>query len=372
MIYHLFIDPGPLADAFPGTNVFRYLSFRTAWGMITALVVAYMVFPPFIHWMQRQKMNQIIRDDGPESHRLNKVGTPTMGGVCLLFGVLVSTLLWARLDNPATWMVLVVMVGYGLIGFYDDWAKVMYQSSDGLAGRWKLIYQTAIGVGVVGWAYGTGVIDATIPVPLFTNVHIDLAELWVGAPNLGWLYPFFALFILVGASNAVNLTDGLDGLAIGPIMTTAATYGVIAYLAGNAKFAGYLGIPYLAGVGELTVFAFALVGAGLGFLWYNAYPAQVFMGDVGSLSLGGTLAMLAVLTKHEILLAIVGGIFVLETVSVILQVGSFKLRGKRIFHMAPIHHHYEKLGWSEPKIIVRFWILSILLALIALSTLKLR
>ena len=373
MIYHLFIEPGPLADLAPGTNVFRYITFRTAWGLITALVVAYLVFPPFIHWMKQQKMNQIIRNDGPESHLLNKIGTPTMGGVCLLFGVAVATLLWGRLDQPVTWMGLLVMLGYGAIGFYDDWKKVMYQSADGLAGRWKLFFQTLIGGGVVAWAYGTGQIDATLPVPLFTDLTLDFAELWTGAPPiLGWLYPAFAVFILVGASNAVNLTDGLDGLAIGPVMTSAATYGVIAYLAGNARFAGYLGIPYLEGVGELTVFAFAIVGAGLGFLWYNAYPAQIFMGDVGSLSLGGTLATLAILTKHEILLAIVGGIFVLETLSVIIQVGSFKTRGKRVFHMAPIHHHYEKLGWSEPKIIVRFWILSIILALVALSTLKLR
>ncbi len=373
MIYHLFIDPGPLAKIVPGTNVFRYLSFRTAWGVITALVVAYLVFPPFINWMKRMKMNQIIRQDGPESHLLNKIGTPTMGGVCILLGVTIATLLWARLDVPTTWMALLVMLGYGAIGLYDDWKKVMDGSADGLAGRWKLVLQTLIGGGVVAWAYGSGTIDATLPIPLLPHVEIDFARLWSGAPTwLGWIYPVFALFILVGASNAVNLTDGLDGLAIGPVMTSAATYGVIAYLAGNAKFSAYLGIPYIVGAGELTVFAFAIVGAGLGFLWYNAYPAQVFMGDVGSLSLGGTLAILAVLTKHEVLLAIVGGIFVLETVSVILQVGSFKLRGKRIFRMAPIHHHYEKLGWSEPKIIVRFWIISVLLALVALSTLKLR
>ncbi|MEZ4317564.1 MAG: phospho-N-acetylmuramoyl-pentapeptide-transferase [Myxococcota bacterium] len=396
MFYHLFVDPGPLAEVLPGTNVFRYISFRTAWGLISALVLAYLVFPPFIAWMKQQKMNQIIRTDGPESHLLNKVGTPTMGGVCILFGILVSTLLWGRFDAPApaaagtllygmgdgflarvlrsqVGMVLIVMLGYGGIGLYDDWKKVMYQSADGLAGRWKLVLQTAIGGGVVAWAYATGVVDATLPFPFVKQGAIDLAHLWDGAPpQLGWIYVAFALFLLVGASNAVNLTDGLDGLAIGPVMTSAATYGVLGYLGGNTKFAEYLGIAYVSGAGELTVLSFAIVGAGLGFLWYNAYPAQVFMGDVGSLSLGGTLAALAVFTKHEILLAIVGGIFVLETLSVIIQVVSFKTTGKRVFAMAPIHHHYEKKGWSEPKIIVRFWILSIILALVALSTLKLR
>jgi len=378
MIYHLFIEdfsgnPGPLADLIPGTNVFRYITFRTAWGLITALVVAYLVFPPFIRWMKAQKMSQIIRSDGPESHLLNKIGTPTMGGVCILFGVVTSAVLWARLDNPVTWMALVVMIGYGAIGFYDDWKKVMYKSADGLAGRWKLVLQTLIGGAAVGWAYGTGVITAELPFPFVRSGTLDFAALWDGAPpELGWIYVAFAVFVMVGASNAVNLTDGLDGLAIGPVMTCAATYGAIAYLAGNHRFADYLGIEFVSGVGELTVFSFAIVGAGLGFLWYNSYPAQVFMGDVGSLSLGGTLAIIAVLTKQEILLAIVGGIFVLEALSVIIQVVSFKTTGKRVFAMAPIHHHYEKKGWSEPKIIVRFWIISIILALVGLSTLKLR
>ncbi len=378
MIYHLFVEdffgnPGPLADVIPGTNVFRYITFRTAWGLITALVMAYLVFPPFINWMKRQKMNQIIRDDGPESHLLNKIGTPTMGGVCILFGVAAATLLWMRWDRPVTWITLSVMLGYGCIGFYDDWKKVMYQSADGLAGRWKLVLQTLIGGGAIAYAYGSGVIDASLPLPFVKNGAIDFAALWEGAPaELGWLYVGFAVFVMVGASNAVNLTDGLDGLAIGPVMTCAASYGAISYLAGNERFASYLGIDFVFGVGELTVYSFCIVGAGLGFLWYNAYPAQIFMGDVGSLSLGGTLATIAVLTKHEILLAVVGGIFVLEALSVIIQVGSFKTTGKRVFAMAPIHHHYEKKGWSEPKIIVRFWILSIVLALIGLSTLKLR
>jgi phospho-N-acetylmuramoyl-pentapeptide-transferase len=370
MLYHLLV---PLADSLPGANVFRYISFRTAWGILTALMLTYVMFPVFIDRMQKLRVNQIIRADGPESHRLNKVGTPTMGGVCILGGVAIATLLWSRLDTPYPWMLLVVMLGYGGIGFIDDWRKVAHQSSDGLSGRWKIVLQVLIGGGVLVYGHLSGAIEPVLPLPFLKDFVLDFRELWSGAPDaLGWLYPLFGLFILVGASNAVNLTDGLDGLAIGPVMTSAATYGVLAYVAGNATFAGYLGIDYVAGAGELTVPALALVGAGLGFLWYNAYPAQVFMGDVGSLSLGGTLAILAVMTKHEILLALVGGIFVLEAASVIIQVTSYKLTKKRVFAMAPIHHHYEKRGWSEPKIIVRFWIISVVLALVALSTLKLR
>ncbi len=370
MIYYLLV---PLAGDLPGANVFRYITFRTAWGLITALVICYLIFPPFIAWMKRRKVDQIIRDDGPESHLLTKVGTPTMGGVCILLSVALSTLIWARLDEPVVWMTLFVMLGYGAIGFLDDWKKVMERSTAGLSGRYKILGQIAVGGSVLVYGHLSGVIEPVLPLPFLKDAVIDFRELWVGAPDaLGWIYPVLGLFILVGASNAVNLTDGLDGLAIGPVMTSAATYGVIAYLVGNARFAEYLGILYVPGVGELLVLSMALVGAGLGFLWYNAYPASIFMGDVGSLALGGALAMLAIVTKHEILLAVVGGVFVLETVSVILQVGSFKLRGKRIFAMAPIHHHYEKKGWSEPKIIVRFWIISIVLALAALSTLKLR
>jgi phospho-N-acetylmuramoyl-pentapeptide-transferase len=368
MLYHLL---APLSV--PGANVFRYTSFRTAWGMITALVIAYVLFPPFIERMKKIKMEQIIREDGPESHRLNKLGTPTMGGICMLAGIAISTLLWGRLDVPYTWMALIVLVGYGLIGFVDDYKKVIEKSPDGLHGRYKLLAQLAIGGGVLVWGHVSGAIEPTLALPFFKHVVIDFRELWVGAPDwLGWVYPALGLFILLGASNGVNLTDGLDGLAIGPTMTSASTYAVLAYLSGNVVFAKYLEISYVSGVQELTVFSMAIVGAGLGFLWYNAYPAQVFMGDVGSLSLGGVLGVLAVATKHEILLALVGGIFVLETMSVIIQVVSFKTRGKRVFQMAPIHHHYEKLGWSEPKIIVRFWIISVVLALVALSTLKVR
>ncbi|MFT7521977.1 MAG: phospho-N-acetylmuramoyl-pentapeptide-transferase [Kiritimatiellia bacterium] len=370
MLYHLM---PMLSDVVPGTNVFRYISFRTAWGVVTALVFVYLVFPSFIRWMKQRKIAQFIREDGPESHRATKVGTPTMGGLCMMVGVLVAVLLWARLDSPLTWMMLIVMIGYGAIGLVDDWRKVFYKSADGLRGRYKILGQLVIGGGVLSYGHLSGVIEPTLQLPFVkaSVFYIDFAHLWVGAPEwLGWLYPAAALFIMVGASNAVNLTDGLDGLAIGPTMTVAATYGLLAYLSGHAEFAQFLDVISVDGGGELMIFAFALVGASLGFLWYNAYPASVFMGDTGSLSIGGSLALLSVLTKHELLLAVVGGIFVLEAVSVILQVGSFKLTGKRIFRMAPIHHHYEKLGWSEPKIIVRFWIISIILALVALSTLK--
>ncbi|NCG18697.1 MAG: phospho-N-acetylmuramoyl-pentapeptide-transferase [Rhodobacterales bacterium] len=373
MLYWLFIDPGPFADLAPGTGVFRYITFRTAWSVITALMLTYIAFPPYIAWLKQRKVDQIIRADGPASHAINKVGTPTMGGVALLGGVAVATFLWARLDTPYPWMVLMVMFGYGIIGFIDDWRKVMYQDTKGLSGRYKILGQVTIGGGVLAWAYLGGHLSPDLDLPFFkeTTVHFD--ALWVGAPTwLAWLYVAFGVFMMVGTSNGVNLTDGLDGLAIGPVMTSAGTYGVIAYVVGNAKFAEYLGITYVAGVGELLIVAMAIVGAGLGFLWYNAYPAQIFMGDVGSLSLGGTLAILAILTKHEVLLVLVGGIFVLETLSVIAQVTSFKTTGKRVLLMAPIHHHYEKKGWSEPKIIVRFWIISIILALVALSTLKLR
>jgi phospho-N-acetylmuramoyl-pentapeptide-transferase len=373
MLYYLFVSPGPFSEVIRGANVFRYISFRTAWAVITALVISYVVFPFFISWMKQQKMNQIIRDDGPESHMLSKVGTPTMGGVCIHVGVVVAILLWARLDNPMIWMTLIVMLGYGFIGFIDDWKKVMHQSADGLAGRWKIVLQAIFGGGVLAYGHATGLIAPEVAFPFLKGFVLDFSQLWPGAPTaLGWLFPIFGLFVLVGASNAVNLTDGLDGLAIGPVMTCAATYGILAYLTGNSVFSGYLGIPFVAQAGELTIVGMAVVGAGLGFLWYNAYPAQIFMGDVGSLSLGGTLGILAILTKHEILLALVGGIFVLEAMSVIIQVTSYKTRGKRVFKMAPIHHHYEELGWSEPKIIVRFWIISVILALVALSTLKLR
>jgi phospho-N-acetylmuramoyl-pentapeptide-transferase len=372
MLYWLFIEQGFLADVLPGTRVFQYQSFRTAWGMLTSLGLAYVLFPWFIQWMKDRKAAQIIRADGPQSHIEQKVGTPTMGGVCIHVAVSVATLLWARLDSPLVWMVLSVMLGYALIGLYDDYLKVAHKTTDGLAGRLKIVGQLVFGGAPLLYGWWSGAVSPVVALPFFKSAVIDFHELWTGAPDLGLLYVGFALFVVVGTSNAVNLTDGLDGLAIGPVMTSASTYALLAYLVGNLKFSAYLGIPYIEHGGEVAIIGMAIVGAGLGFLWYNAYPAQIFMGDVGSLSLGGTLAMMAVVTKHEVLLVVVGGLFVLETLSVILQVASFKMTGKRIFLMAPIHHHYEKKGWSEPKIIVRFWIISIVLALVALSTLKLR
>jgi phospho-N-acetylmuramoyl-pentapeptide-transferase len=369
MLYFLLT---PLADEATFFNVFRYISFRVAWGMVTALALCYVLFPPFIRWMRQQRMEQIIRAEGPQSHLETKVGTPTMGGIPMLTSILVSTLLWARLDSVPIWMALTILVGYGAIGFVDDWMKVMRRSSDGLAGRYKLLGQFGLAALVLGVGYGTGHIDPALAVPFFKGATIHFDRLVPTLPWIGWAYVCIGTFIIAGCSNAVNLTDGLDGLAIGPVMTSAMTLGILAYLAGHAQFSEYLAVPFVAGAGELSVFAVTIVGAGLGFLWYNSYPAQIFMGDVGSLALGGALAVIAVLCKHEILLALIGGIFVLEAVSVILQVASFKLTGKRIFAMAPIHHHYEKLGWSEPKIIVRFWIISIMLALVALSTLKVR
>ena len=369
MLYALLL---PLAAEHSGFNLFRYISFRAAWGMVTALAICYALYPTFINWMRNKRMEQIIRSDGPQSHVEQKVGTPTMGGVPMIVSITVSTLLWARLDQPVVWMALTIFLGYGLIGFIDDWKKVMQRSSDGLAGRWKIFGHVTISGVVLGGGYATGHIDPSLALPFFKHATIHFDQLVDGLPWLGWLYVAIGMFILTGASNAVNLTDGLDGLAIGPVMTSAMTFAVLAYLAGNLGFAEYLSIPYIEGSGELSIFAVTIVGAGLGFLWYNTFPAQIFMGDVGSLSLGGALGALAILSKHELLLALVGGVFVLEALSVIIQVASFKLTGKRVFAMAPIHHHYEKKGWSEPKIIVRFWIISILLALVGLSTLKLR
>ncbi len=369
MLYHLLV---PLSDETILFNVFRYTSFRMAWALITTLGLCYVGYPSFIRWMKGRKMAQIIRDDGPQAHLENKVGTPTMGGLPMLGAIGTSSLLWCRLDGPLVWMCIVVLLGYGGIGFLDDWLKLARKSSDGLAGRLKILGQVGIGGGVFGAGFASGVLEPAVTLPFLKDTFIDFSSLWTGAPDLGWGYVLLAVFVLVGASNAVNLTDGLDGLAIGPVMTSAATYGIIAYLAGHAVFADYLAIPHVAGASELSVICMSMVGAGLGFLWYNAYPAQIFMGDVGSLGLGGGIGALALLTRQELLLVLVGGIFVLEAISVILQVGSYKLRKKRIFAMAPIHHHYEKKGWSEPKIIVRFWIISILLALVALSTLKLR
>jgi phospho-N-acetylmuramoyl-pentapeptide-transferase len=358
MLYHLFY---PLAADIRLFNVFKYLTFRTIYAMITALLVAFFIGPWVIRKLEGLQARQVIRTDGPESH-LKKQGTPTMGGVLILAAIIIPTLLWADLTNPYIWLTLLVIVGYGIIGFVDDYKKVVEKNPKGLTPRQKMFWQLLIAVGVAVTLYILPGFSEEVYFPFFKKLH----------PDLGYLYIPFVALVIVGASNAVNLTDGLDGLAIGPVSINAATYMIFAYIAGNFKLASYLQIPYVAGTGELAILCGAMVGAGLGFLWYNSYPAEVFMGDVGSLSLGGGLGTLAVLTKQEILLVIVGGVFVVEALSVIFQVGSYKYRGKRIFRMAPIHHHFELKGVAEPKIIVRFWIITIILALVAISTLKLR
>lgn len=354
-----------LSGSVSALNVFRYITFRTVGATVTALFFIFFFGPSIIASLRlRQGKGQPIRADGPESHLLTKKGTPTMGGLMILSGVIVATLLWANLRNPFIWIVLFVTTSFGAIGFYDDYLKVTKQTHNGLSGRMRLAIEAVIGI-VASYLIaraGADHLATVLTVPFFKDVVF----------NLGIAFFVFGAFVIVAAGNAVNLTDGLDGLAIVPVMIAAATFGFIAYLAGNAIFANYLQIHFTSGTGELAVICGALIGAGLGFLWFNAPPAQIFMGDTGSLALGGLLGTVAVATKHEIVLAIVGGLFVVEAVSVILQVISFKTTGKRIFLMAPIHHHFEKLGWKEPQIVIRFWIVSVILALIGLSTLKLR
>jgi phospho-N-acetylmuramoyl-pentapeptide-transferase len=358
MLYHLLY---PLSSQLILFNVFRYITFRAIMATLTALMISFLLGRPLVDYLRAFQIGQMIRDDGPQSH-LEKSGTPTMGGVLILFAMTVSCLLWTRLDNVYFWIVLGVTLGYGGIGFLDDYLKITRKDYRGLSGKRKLALQFLIGgiVGLVLWLDPS--FKTTLAVPFFKNVN----------PDLGIFYIPFAALVIAAASNAVNLTDGLDGLAIGPVMICGATYLLFAYIAGHLKLAHYLQVSYVPGAGELTVVCGAMLGAGMGFLWYNAYPAEVFMGDVGSLSLGGLLGAVAVVTKHEILLAIAGGVFVIEAASVILQVASFKTTGKRIFNMAPIHHHFELKGWAEPKVIVRFWIISVVFALLALSTLKLR
>ncbi|MQX36736.1 phospho-N-acetylmuramoyl-pentapeptide-transferase [Roseospira navarrensis] len=361
MLYYL----AQFSDQFGALNVFRYLTFRTGGAVMTALLVAFVFGPRIIRWLRsRQTNGQPIRDDGPESHLLTKQGTPTMGGVMMLLGVAAGTLLWADLSSGYVWAVLVLTLGYGGLGFADDYLKVTRRHHGGLPGRSKLIGQvglaTLVGIWIV-WL-GDPSDNTSLAFPFLKDLLIDL----------GWVYIAFAVFVMVGASNAVNLTDGLDGLAIVPVIIAAGVFTLIAYLVGNAVFSNYLQIHHVPGTGELAVFLGALIGAGIGFLWFNAPPAMVFMGDTGSLAMGGALGAIAVVTKHEIVLAIVGGLFVLETISVIVQVASFKLTGKRVFRMAPLHHHFEKKGWAEPTIVIRFWIIAMILALIGLSTLKLR
>jgi phospho-N-acetylmuramoyl-pentapeptide-transferase len=351
----------PLHADFIGFNVIKYITFRTFGCLVTALILYLIVGKIFVKAMQKWQVVQSIRSDGPKSH-LEKAGTPTMGGLLILGCILVATLIWMNFYNTQTWIALILLMVLGLVGFYDDYRKLMYGNSKGLPGRYKLLCQTFIAGIVAYYLYYHFHLDTTLNIPFFKMFH----------PDLGWLYIIFILLVVVGASNAVNLTDGLDGLATGPLIMSFATYAVLAYVSGHSRIAAYLQVPYQPGVGELAVFCGAVVGACIGFLWFNTYPADIFMGDVGSLSLGGALGLTAVLTKNEVLLVIVGGIFVLETVSVVTQVISFKLTGKRVFRMAPIHHHFELKGWKEPKVIVRFWIIAFMLSLLALLTLKLR
>jgi phospho-N-acetylmuramoyl-pentapeptide-transferase len=359
MLYHLLY---PLHTSFSGFNVFRYITVRSVGGALTAFLLMIVLGPPFIRALRRLQIGQVVRDDGPATH-LSKQGVPTMGGVLILAVMTVSTLLWARLDNSMVWLLLVVTLFFGVIGGIDDLKKVRKQNTKGLSPRGKLILQI-IGASAVGlFVLLHPGFDGRLSVPFFKNLH----------PDLGWFYIGFAVLVIVGASNAVNLTDGLDGLVTGPTVISGSVYLVFSYLAGHAALANYLQITFVPGAGELAVFCGTLVGACLGFLWFNAYPAQIFMGDVGALALGGALGSVAIIIKQEILLAIVGGIFVLEALSVILQVGYFKMtKGKRIFLMAPFHHHFEKQGWHEAKVVARFWIVSIILGLAALATLKLR
>ncbi len=360
MLYELIT----FSDQFSLLNVFRYITFRTGGAIMTALLFVFLFGPAIIDLLRiKQGKGQPIREDGPQTH-FSKKGTPTMGGLMILAGVTVATLLWANLSNPYVWIVLGVTLSFGAIGFYDDYLKVTRQTSSGFGGKARLGFEFLV-AGIATYAVmrlgAPGFADA-LTVPFFKNVVIPL----------GFMFVLLGMIVIAGAGNAVNLTDGLDGLAIVPVMIAAATFGLIAYLVGNVRFSQYLQIHYVVGVGEVSVICGALLGAGLGFLWFNAPPAMVFMGDTGSLALGGALGAIAVATKHEIVLAIVGGLFVLETLSVFIQVASFKLTGKRVFRMAPLHHHFEQKGWKESTVVVRFWIISVVLALVGLATLKLR
>jgi len=357
MLFHLLY---PLHVSYGIFNVFRYQTFRGLAAALTALLISFIVGPPLIRRLRKLHIAQPIRSDGPATH-MEKAGTPTMGGTLILASLILATLLLADLSERYVWVVLLVTVGFGVIGFADDFLKLRFGNSKGLSGRAKLRWQFAVGLSAGACLYASG-FDSTVYFPFAKTLHFDL----------GPGYVLFAALVMVGTSNAVNLTDGLDGLAIGPVMSTAFTYGIFAYVAGNARLSHYLQIPYVAGVGEVSIFCAALLCAGLGFLWFNAYPAKMFMGDVGSLGLGGALGIVALLTKQELVLPVAGGVFVAEAISVILQVGSFKMRRKRIFRMAPLHHHFEEKGMPEPLIIVRFWIVSVICTLAALSTLKLR
>jgi phospho-N-acetylmuramoyl-pentapeptide-transferase len=357
LLYHLLY---PLRESFYGFHVFKYITFRALGAGVTALILSLAIGPYFIRLLSSKQYGQAIRDDGPQSHQ-KKSGTPTMGGILILLTVILSTVLWADLTNAYIWLVLAVMTVFGFIGWLDDFKKIKEKNSKGLSERAKMALQTLGAIGALTVLYWIQP-DTVLNFPFFRELKIDLS----------WAYFVFAWFVVVGASNAVNLTDGLDGLAIGPIISTAMTFGIFSYLAGHAAFADYLLIPYVKDAGELAIFCSAMVCAGMGFLWFNTYPAQVFMGDVGALALGASLGILAVITKNEFVLGLVGGIFVLEAISVITQRVSFKWRKKRVFRMAPIHHHFELSGWAEPQVTVRFWIISFVLAMLGLATLKLR
>lgn len=346
-----------------GFAVFQYITVRGIFSIITALLISLIIGPWMIRRLNYLQIGQVVRDDGPKSH-FSKAGTPTMGGALIIVSVLISTLLWSDLNNHYVWTTLIVTLLFGAIGWVDDYRKVFEKNPKGLPAKWKYLWQSVVGLGASIFLYtsANGAAETHYIVPFFKDVSLDI----------GIFYVVISYFVIVGSSNAVNLTDGLDGLAILPTVMVGGALGIIAYLAGNVEFAEYLRIPYVFGSGELVIFCGTLVGAGLGFLWFNTYPAQVFMGDVGALALGAALGVVAVIARHEIVLFIMGGIFVVETVSVILQVGSFKLTGKRIFRMAPLHHHFELKGWPEPRVIVRFWIITVMLVLIGLATLKLR
>ncbi len=355
----------PLADQFQAFNLFRYITFRSGGAVVTALLISFIFGPYLIAWLKaKQGDGQPIRADGPPGHLVRKQGTPTMGGSLILLALTVSTLLWTDLANPYVWVVLAVTVSFGLIGFFDDYRKLTRRSHHGLSGRLKLLIEIGLAAGAciaLGFIMRQPLAD-TIAVPFFKNVLFDL----------GWFFLPFGVLVITGASNAVNLTDGLDGLAIVPAMIAAGCFALIAYIVGNAIFANYLQLHHVPGAGELAVFCGAMVGAGLGFLWFNAPPASVFMGDTGSLAIGAALGSISIVTKHELVLAIIGGLFVLEAVSVIVQVASFKMTGRRVFRMAPLHHHFEQKGWEEPTIVIRFWIIASILAIAGLATLKLR
>ena len=351
----------PLHSQFSFLNVFRYQSFRIIYAAVTAFLIAFAMAPWVIRKLQEIKLGQQIRDDGPKRH-LVKSGTPTMGGILIIFAVVLSTLLWADMTNRYVWLVVIATVGFGAVGFIDDYLKFIKRQSKGLSATQKFTCQILVALTIGVFLYTLPSYTTKLSVPFFKFF----------TPDLGWFYIVFVVLVIVGSSNAVNLTDGLDGLAVGPVMIAALAYTIVAYVTGNRVMAEYLLIPYIEGAGEIAIFTGAVLGSSLGFLWFNTYPAQVFMGDIGALALGAALGVVAVIVRQEFVLLIMGGVFVMETVSVMLQVASFKLTGKRIFRMAPIHHHFELKGWAEPKVIVRFWIISVILVLVGLATLKVR